>query len=269
VARLKHNILFIFFIAIQIRSRQARFDRMESDKQTTITPGFFELFKDGLTYFMQKAKESMDAPGDLIRFLRYPSAPVKDSPLVFLGQTYTSPNEILFLDDFQSRIWVTYRSDFSPCKSYTSDAGWGCMLRSGQMILASGLMNHKLGRDWRIGAIEKGDWIPYAEIVTQFIDSPTAPYSIHRIALQGQQLDKEVGQWFGPATVAQVIKSLVNEMRSAPFKVHVSQDGTLYTNEIFAGFNTEGNSALILVPVMLGLEKLTPVYHTLVKVILN
>jgi cysteine protease ATG4 len=242
---------------------------MENNEQ--ITPGFFELFKDGLTYFMQKAKESMDAPGDLIRFLRYPSNPVTNSPLVFLGQTYSSPNEILFLDDFQSRIWVTYRSDFSPCKSYTSDAGWGCMLRSGQMILASGLMNHKLGRDWRIGSIEKGDWIPYAEIVTQFIDSPTAPYSIHRIALQGQQLDKEVGQWFGPATVAQVIKSLVNEMRSAPFKVHVSQDGTLYTNEIMSGFNTEGspNAALILVPVMLGLDKLTPVYHTLVKVILD
>lgn len=54
--------------------------------------------------------------------------------------------------------------------------------------------------------IEKGDWLKYASIVLKFLDSPTAPYSIHRIALQGAQFDKEVGQWFGPSTISQVLK---------------------------------------------------------------
>ncbi len=60
--------------------------------------------------------------------------------------------------------------------------------------------------DWRIRKIEEGDWLKYVKIVTRFLDSPTAPYSIHRIALQGVQFGKEVGQWFGPSTIAQVLK---------------------------------------------------------------
>ncbi|KAJ3335678.1 Cysteine protease atg4 [Kappamyces sp. JEL0680] len=194
---------------------------MSSDAPTALTTqttaDILALFKDGLTYFMQKAKESLDAPGDLIRFLRYPSAPPTNGPLTFLGVAYKSPSDIAFLDgaadlaltkDFQTRPWMTYRSDFPPVKahSYTSDSGWGCMLRSGQMLLANAILENELGRDWRMRKIEEGDWLKYASIVTKFLDSPTAPYSIHRIALQGAHFDKEVGQWFGPSTISQVLK---------------------------------------------------------------
>ena len=43
--------------------------------------------------------------------------------------------------------WFSYRKDFSEIKekdqNYTSDAGWGCMLRASQMILAQGLYKLK------------------------------------------------------------------------------------------------------------------------------
>lgn len=74
-----------------------------------------------------------------------------------------------FLDDFESRIWMTYRTGFEPIQKsheskatsamsfrvriqnlaqsgFTSDTGFGCMIRSGQCILANALVCLRLGR---------------------------------------------------------------------------------------------------------------------------
>lgn len=69
-------------------------------------------------------------------------------PIVFLGETYDNLQDERFLEDFGSRLWMTYRSGFpliAPSQ-YTCDAGWGCMLRSGQMILANTFITQELGR---------------------------------------------------------------------------------------------------------------------------
>ncbi|KAJ7918714.1 hypothetical protein B0H13DRAFT_1991420 [Mycena leptocephala] len=59
-----------------------------------------------------------------------------------------------FYSDFRSRVWCTYRRDFEAIRDggprgWTSDAGWGCMLRTGQSLLANALLTVHVGRDWR------------------------------------------------------------------------------------------------------------------------
>lgn len=50
--------------------------------------------------------------------------------------------------DVFSTMWITYRSGFPRMEpyGYTDDSGWGCMLRSAQMLMAQALLRHTVGR---------------------------------------------------------------------------------------------------------------------------
>lgn len=77
----------------------------------------------------------------------------KKSPVVLLGHCYTlsfAGEREAFHRAFCSLMWLTYRKGFSQLagSTLTSDCGWGCMLRSGQMLLAKGLMLHLLPSGW-------------------------------------------------------------------------------------------------------------------------
>ncbi|CAA9962083.1 Peptidase family C54 protein [Pyrenophora teres f. maculata] len=196
-----------------------------------------------------------------------------------------------FLDDFESRIWMTYRSGFTPIQKsqdpkatsamsfrvrmqnlaspgFTSDTGFGCMIRSGQCILANALQILRLGRDWRYQ--EQPDAKEHCDIVAMFADDPRAPFSIHRFVEHGAAVcGKYPGEWFGPSAAARCIQDLVHKNKEVGLKVYVSGDGAdVYEDklkEIAVDDDGEWHPTLILVGTRLGIDKITPVYWEALK----
>ena len=140
-----------------------------------------------------------------------------------------------FFEDFRSRFWFTYRRNFPRIEPsiFTTDLGWGCMLRTGQCLMAEALARFYFGRNWRLWQIEddegKGcvdtenieDRVMnlsiseskvrlmkqfYSKIMNQFIDQNCGEYSVHRLAIEGAKIGTPIGQWFGPSVLGKVLK---------------------------------------------------------------
>lgn len=108
----------------------------------------------------------------------------------------------------------------------------------------------------------------YVRLVSWFFDdpSPLSPFSIHKFALEGKKLGKQIGEWFGPSTAAGAIKILANDFTPANLGVALAIDTTLYGSEVFhiaRGNGVQGwnRPVLVLVPLRLGLNGVNPIYY--------
>ncbi|KAJ9665966.1 Cysteine protease atg4 [Coniosporium apollinis] len=199
-----------------------------------------------------------------------------------------------FLDDFESRIWFTYRSNFASIQKsespkavasmsfsvrlkqlgnqggFTSDSGWGCMIRSGQSLLANALVMLQLGREWRRGQKREEE----RRILSLFADDPKAPFSIHRFVEHGAQAcGKHPGEWFGPSATARCIQALSNGYQDAGLKVYITGDGSDVYEDAFMKIarSTDGSfhPTLVCVGIRLGIDRVTPVYWEALKAALQ
>eukprot|EP00501_MAST-03F_sp_TOSAG23-6_P000539 GSMAST32.ASY1.ANO1.559.1 assembled CDS len=212
----------------------------------------------------------------------------------FLGKSIsvTSEEEFNdFKDMFSSLIWLTYRRDFPRIvpTDYTSDSGWGCMLRTGQMLLALAFQRHFFGTNWRVGNIRGNprQYQKYYDILTWFNDTPNQRcfYSIHKMVQEGNHLGKRAGQWYGPTIVSHIIQRCALTHRvggQGPLGVYVADDSVIYTDEVVEICRKRGKceydenkdiawgtSALILVPLRLGLNRLNEGYCPCTFFIMN
>ncbi|KAJ7080094.1 hypothetical protein C8R44DRAFT_653854, partial [Mycena epipterygia] len=128
-----------------------------------------------------------------------------------------------FYAAFYAQVWCTYCAGLEPIrdlpslatlppplafpapspsahdtKGWTNDAGWGCMLRTSQSLVATALQ--------RVGS----------ELVSWFLDAPTAPFGVHRMALAGKAVGKDVGMWFGLSAAAGALRCASSILSSPP-----------------------------------------------------
>jgi hypothetical protein len=54
----------------------------------------------------------------------------------------------------------------------------------------------------------------YREIVEWFVDDPACPFSVHQLATLGaSRYGVPVGQWFGPSSIAHVLRHVACSMK--------------------------------------------------------
>ncbi|KAL9437395.1 hypothetical protein AB3S75_023286 [Citrus x aurantiifolia] len=189
-----------------------------------------------------------------------------------------------FNQDFSSRILISYRKGFDPIgdSKITSDVGWGCMLRSSQMLVAQALLFHRLGRPWR-KPLQKPFDCEYVEILHLFGDSETSPFSIHNLLQAGKAYGLAAGSWVGPYAMCRSWEALARCQRaetglgcqSLPMAIYVvsgDEDGerggapvvciddASRHCSVFSKGQADWAPILLLVPLVLGLEKVNPRY---------
>jgi len=158
-----------------------------------------------------------------------------------------------FLLEYRHRVWLSYRSGFAPIghTNLTADTSWGCVLRSAQMLATEAFLRRALGpnypgklklmQDVAVGAVSDADQVELAKsiastyklVLSWFHDtpSPTAPYSIHQLAITGEFYKTAVGQWHSPTSCGQVFTSLIQQHRPFNMTAMLSRDGSVYRSE--------------------------------------
>ncbi|XP_065840728.1 cysteine protease ATG4A-like [Oscarella lobularis] len=151
-----------------------------------------------------------------------------------LGRLFDSKHELRkrVKREIKTKLWFTYRKNFRAIGGTgpTSDAGWGCTMRCGQMLLAQALTWRHLGRDWEWK--QKVENPVYNQILSHFLDQPDALYSIQQITQCGVDFNRRIGEWFGPNNVCHVIRKLSQFDDWSSLSVQVAMDMTVIIEEI-------------------------------------
>ena len=215
--------------------------------------------------------------------------------VTLLGRVITGGDEetlkTALREEFQRLPWSSYRSRFRPIqgpgeRSYTSDVGWGCTIRVAQMLLL-----HALSRHLHV-PFEANPFL-LASFIAEAGDN--CVFALHRFVEVGEKyFGRMPGDWQSPASVSYVLQLLVAQNSLVQgLSVHVASDGVVSKAELLADMNglseeditclcsvQEGScplcseflwlgSALVLVPVMLGQEKIAKGYYDAVRLCLS
>ena len=82
-----------------------------------------------------------------------------------------------------------------------------------------------------------------------------------KIALTGATAERrKVGEWFGPNTMAQVLRRITLSDKSLGISVSVAMDSVVCKSDIREEMEKNGNPILLIIPLRLGLETVNEIY---------
>lgn len=183
---------------------------------------------------------------------------------------FSSLVENNFFSDFYKVIWVTYRSEFKPIdlndfqgkrRVFTSDVGWGCTVRVAQMLLLNTIKRHA--------------GVPESEILEMIQENKVdSPYSIHSFCAKGEEFEKVAGDWYSPACVSHIVSRLLKARPIANLLCKVVVDSVIFKDEVRSLVssneqNVWAKSLFLIIPLMLGLNRIQPEYYSFLKFILE
>jgi len=183
---------------------------------------------------------------------------LQDDNWIF-GHKYLSKNDEKFISHLRTIPLFTYRTGFN-CIYPTeldSDVGWGCMIRSGQMMAAYCLIQCILDDDWRLDDnIEETNHI---NILKKFNDNADCTYSIHNICTVASYMGVPIGSWFSPTITSLSLELINNEEDNSSLNIIVFQDGIIEKDKIVKSIDLN-KKTLILLPIMFGLNNISDKY---------
>uniref|UniRef100_A0A804RHW1 Cysteine protease n=1 Tax=Zea mays TaxID=4577 RepID=A0A804RHW1_MAIZE len=163
------------------------------------------------------------------------------------------------------------------------------MVRSSQMLVAQALIFHHLGRSWRKPP-EKPYNPDYIGVLRLFGDSEACAFSIHNLLQARRNYGLAAGSWLGPYAMCRAWQTLIRTNREqadavdgkenfpmALYVVSGDEDGerggapVVYIDvaaQLCSDFNkgpSTWSPILLLVPLVLGLDKINPRYIPLLK----
>jgi cysteine protease ATG4 len=153
-----------------------------------------------------------------------------------------------YRNKLNSFIYLSYRKNFNKIKSYrtknffTSDCGWGCMIRSSQMILARAIfkilktqgIKDKIERKIKTIQYFLDNPIPKDNIPQQLIPYKNkllekntnkneaiikgiySPFSIRMISNLGEIFKKSAGEWFSDVNLPLIYNIINSELKVIP-----------------------------------------------------
>ncbi|KAI5948861.1 ATG4 [Candida theae] len=259
-----------------------------TDSTTTTTTGFdrFTSFLKGIPGINLGFEEANECTEPTTK-----NNSAESREVVVLGRHFTIQDKAN--DYIHSLLWLSYRCGFTPIpkvvdgpqpvtffpsllfskstlnnvgnlrslfdnENFTSDAGWGCMIRTSQNLLANALLKLK----------NEPDETAQLEILKLFQDNPSSAFSIHnfiRVA-SNSPLSVKPGQWFGPNAASYSIRQLVADYTGQASStkvpcVYISENADLYDDEVDDLFVKEKKPLLLLFPVRLGIDQVNKYYY--------